>query len=171
MVMKKSMILMLMVALTVVTGCDFFRKLAGRPTSEDIEEKRVAIMRAEEAAHQARLDSIEMEHQKVVDSIAIMDSLKHQVRSILAPDALGGLADTELQARYHIVIGSFRSRANAESLMNTASEYSPVLMTFRRGLIAVGVAPSDDIRDLYSSLKKVRAEKFCPSDVWIIVNE
>jgi hypothetical protein len=58
--MKKSMILMLMVALPLLTGCDFFRKLAGRPTSEDIENKRVAIMRAEEAAHQARQDSIMM---------------------------------------------------------------------------------------------------------------
>ena len=52
--MRKSIIFMLMVTLTVVTGCDFFRKLAGRPTSEDIENKRVAIMRAEEAARQAQ---------------------------------------------------------------------------------------------------------------------
>lgn len=83
MVMKKSTILMLMVTLAVVTGCDFFRKLAGRPTSVDIEEKRVAIMRAEEAAHQARQDSIRMEHQKVVDSLAMMDSIRQHGGSIL----------------------------------------------------------------------------------------
>ena len=62
--MKKLMLLVLMVSMTVVTGCDFFRKLAGRPTSEDIEQKRIEIMRAQEAAHQARLDSIKVEHQK-----------------------------------------------------------------------------------------------------------
>ena len=171
--MKKSMILMLMVTLTVVTGCDFFRKLAGRPTSEDIEEKRVAIMRAEEAAHQARLDSIRMEHQKVVDSLALMDSIRQQGGPIHNPESLGGFFSTKLESRYYIIIGSFRSRANAEALL--ASEpvagYSPELICFRNGLIAVGVAPADNVKDAYSSLKKVRAEKFCPSDVRILVNE
>ena len=42
----------------VVTGCDFFRMVAGRPTSKDIEKKRLEIIKAEEAALQARLDSI-----------------------------------------------------------------------------------------------------------------
>jgi hypothetical protein len=173
MVMKKSTILMLMVTLAVVTGCDFFRKLAGRPTSEDIEEKRVAIMRAEEAAHQARQDSIRMEHQKVVDSLAMMDSIRQHGGSILDPDSLGGLVATKLEARYYIVVGSFRSRANAESLLATASSlnYAPALITFRNGLIAVGVSPADNLTDAYASLKKVRQEKFCPSDVWILVNE
>ena len=173
MVMKKSIIFMLMVTLTVVTGCDFFRKLAGRPTSEDIEEKRVAIMRAEEAAHQARLDSIRMEHQKVVDSLAMLDSIRQQGGSILNPASLGGLFATKLEARYYIIVGSFRSRANAESLLRKASEpgYSPALISFNNGLIAVGVAPANNIKDAYASLKKVRKEKFCPADVWILVNE
>ena len=171
--MKKSMILMLMVALPLLTGCDFFRKLAGRPTSEDIENKRIAIMRAEEAAHQARLDSIRIEHQKVVDSLAMMDSIKQQGGSILKPSSLGGLFATKLQARYYVIVGSFRSRANAESLLKKASVlgYSPALISFNNGLIAVGVAPADNIKDANSSLRKVRLEKFCPSDVWILVNE
>jgi hypothetical protein len=170
--MKKSMILMLMVTLTLVTGCDFFRKLAGRPTSEDIDEKRVAIMKAEEAAHQARMDSIRMEHQKVVDSLAMMDSIRQQAGTILNPLSLGGLSATELEARYYIIIGSFRSRANAESLLNAAAqEYSPALISFQNGLIAVGVSPANNLKDVYASLKKVRNEKFCPSDVWILVNE
>ena len=171
--MKKSMILMLMVALPLVTGCDFFRKLAGRPTSEDIENKRVAIMRADEAAHQARLDSINMEHQKVVDSIATMDSIRQQGGTIINPASLGGLSATVLNARYYIIVGSFRTRANAEALFDKVSQlgYAPSLLTFRNGLIAVGISPSDNIRDIHSMLKKVRIEKFCPSDVWILVNE
>jgi hypothetical protein len=171
--MKKSMILMLMVALPLLTGCDFFRKLAGRPTSEDIENKRVAIMRAEEAAHQARQDSIMMEHQKVIDSLAVMDSIKQNKNNMIKPDSLGGLLETELDARYYIIVGSFRSRANAESLLRTATAngYTPTMITFRNGQIAVGVGSSDNIRDAYSSLTKVSAEKFCPADVWILVNE
>jgi hypothetical protein len=38
-------------------------------------------------------------------------------------------------------------------------------------MYAVGAAPSDNLKDAYASLKKLRAEKFCPSDVWILVNE
>ena len=152
------MILMLMVALPLFTGCDFFRKLAGRPTSEDIENKRIAIMRAEEAAHQARQDSIMMEQQK---------------SNIIKTDSLGGLLETELDARYYIIVGSFRSKANAESLLATAATngYAPTLISFKNGLIAVGVGSSDNIKDAFASLNKVRTEKFCPADAWILVNE
>ena len=167
------MILMLMVALPLFTGCDFFRKLAGRPTSEDIENKRIAIMRAEEAAHQARQDSIMMEQQKVIDSIAVMDSLKQQKSNIIKTDSLGGLLETELDARYYIIVGSFRSKANAESLLATAATngYAPTLISFKNGLIAVRVGSSDNIKDAFASLNKVRTEKFCPADAWILVNE
>lgn len=163
---------MLMVTLTVVTGCDFFRKLAGRPTTEDIENRRVAIMRAEESARQARQDSIKREHQKIVDSLAVMDSLKLQKCIMHDTSALGGL-QSPVDARYYIIVGSFRSRANAEALMNMEAvrKYSPVMVTFNTGLIAVGVAPSDLITAVYSSLSQLRAEKFCPADVWILVNE
>ena len=164
---------MLMVALPLLTGCDFFRKLAGRPTSEDIEDKRIAIMRAEEAAHQARQDSIMMEQQKVIDSIAVMDSIKQQKSNIIKTDSLGGLLETELDARYYIIVGSFRSKANAESLLAiaTANGYTPILISFKNGLIAVGVGSSDNIKDAFASLNKVSAEKFCPADAWILVNE
>ena len=167
------MILMLMVALPLFTGCDFFRKLAGRPTSADIENKRIAIMHAEEAAHQARMDSIALEHQIVVDSLAIIDSIRQQSGNMINPGSLGGLLEAKLDARYYIIVGSFRSRANAESLMGKVSErgYSPKLISFRNGLIAVGVGACDNIKDAYSTLNMVREEKFCPSDVWILVNE
>ena len=56
--MRKSVILLMLAVMTVVTGCDFFRVLAGRPTGKDIDARRVEIMKSEEAALQARLDSI-----------------------------------------------------------------------------------------------------------------
>ena len=46
------------VAMLTLTGCDFFRKLAGRPTSEDIENRKLEIIMAQEALEQARLDSL-----------------------------------------------------------------------------------------------------------------
>ena len=56
--MNKNILPLLLVMMFVVTGCDFFRMVAGRPTSKDIEKKRLEIIKAEEAALQARLDSI-----------------------------------------------------------------------------------------------------------------
>mgnify|MGYP002512948656 CR=1 FL=1 len=72
MLMKKSFLL-LSGAMIMLTGCDFFRMLAGRPTSEDIENKRVEIIKAKEAAQKARQDSIarvELEARKAVQEYA-----------------------------------------------------------------------------------------------------
>ena len=60
--MKKSYILVLLLVMLTVTGCDFFRKVAGRPTTEDIEAKKVEIARVErEKAEAVR----EQEEQRV----------------------------------------------------------------------------------------------------------
>ena len=92
--MKQSYILLALAVMMTVTGCDFFRRLAGRPTSEYIEEKKLEILRAEEAAARERLDSLQQEQQAVRDSIAALDSLKQQGGTILNPTKLGGLFAT-----------------------------------------------------------------------------
>lgn len=159
----------------MMSGCDFMRKLAGRPTSEDIENKRIELLRAEEAALQARLDSLRLVEQKMLqDSLNALDSIRQLGGSILNPASLGGLFATKLEARYYIILGSFRSRANAEGLFNTARNagYRPALISFGKGgLIAVGVSPVNRLSDALSALGEVKKEKFCPDDVWILVNE
>ena len=172
--MKKTIILMLMVTLTIVTGCDFFRKVAGRPTSEDIEAKRIAIMKAEEAAHQARLDSIRRVEEKVVsDSLAALDSLAAQGVVISDASRLGGLVEESHGPRYRIVLGVFRERDNARKLASQAEAkgFSAQLLDCRRGMIAVGVCPSDKIARTFEDLNRLRSESFCPKDSWILLDE
>ena len=41
--MRKSILLLIVASVFAVTGCDFFRSLAGRPTSEDIQAKKIEI--------------------------------------------------------------------------------------------------------------------------------
>ena len=162
------------VAVFTLTGCDLFRTLAGRPTSEEIESKRLEIIMAQKAVEQARLDSLKMEQKVVQDSIAALDSIKQQGGTILNPSKLGGLFATKLEARYYIILGSFRSRANAEGLFNVAKDagYRPALISFGKGgLIAVGVSPVNKLSDAFTALNSVKKEKFCPKDVWILVNE
>lgn len=173
--MRKSYILLALTALLLITGCDFMRKLAGRPTSEDIENKKIELLRAEEEALQARLDSLRQVEQKMLqDSLNVLDSIRQLGGSILNPASMGGLFATKLEARYYIILGSFRSRSNAEALFNTTKKagYKPALISFGKGgLIAVGVSPVNRLSDALSSLNDVKKEKFCPSDVWILVNE
>ena len=171
--MRKFIVLLLGVSLFVVTGCDFFRTLAGRPTSEQIEMKRLEILRAEQAAAQARLDSIRREQQIALDSLAALDSIRQYGGTVLNPARLGGLFATKLEARYYVIIGAFRVRSNAEALLNRARSagYEPAIINFNNGINAVGLCPCNNIVQAKEALKRVRKEKFCPNDVWILLNE
>ena len=56
-IMKRTVLFLLLASLFALTGCDFLRSLAGRPTSEDIERMKLEIIRMEQAREQQRLDS------------------------------------------------------------------------------------------------------------------
>lgn len=159
--------------LLALTGCDFMRKLGGRPTSEDIERARVEKLLAEEAALKASLDSLKAEKQSVQDSIDALEQFVQQGGTVLNPSKLGGLYTTKLQYKYYVIIGAFRARSNAEALFSKAelAGYQPILISFRNGLLAVGLSPADESRNAMQMIKAIRQEPFCPDDVWILVNE
>ena len=127
---------------------------------------------AQMAAEQALLEQEKM--LKVSqDSLAALDSIKQYGGSVLNPAKLGGLFATKLEARYSIIVGAFILRSNAENMFVEAENagYTPSLISFNNGLIAVGVCASNTIVEAQEALKKVRKERFCPKDVWILVNE
>lgn len=184
--MRKSIILLTALSLVSFTGCDFFRNMAGRPTSEDIEKQReeirldverkqveLAAMRAEEEKMQRRLDSLKVKEMEMRDSLAALDSIKQYGGTILNPAKLGGLFATKLQSRYYIIVGSFKKRSNAETLLKKIQKqgYEPSLISFNNGLIAVGLYPCATIMEVKTALIQVKKEKFCPKDVWILLNE
>ena len=172
--MKKfAFIPLALCVLLAVTSCDFMRKLGGRPTSEDIEKARVEKLLAQEAALKASLDSLKAEKQSVQDSIDALELFVQQGGTVLNPSKLGGLYTTKLQYKYYVIIGAFRTRSNAEALFNKAESagYKPVLISFRNGLLAVGLSPADECSNAMEMIKSIRQETFCPADVWILVNE
>ena len=172
--MKKFAIIPLVICVMLAaTGCDFMRKLGGRPTSEDIEKARVEKLLAQEAALQASLDSLKAEKQSVQDSLDALELFVQQGGTVLNPSKLGGLYTTKLQYKYYVVIGAFRTRSNAEALFTRAQQagYTPVLISFRNGLLAVGLSPVDECRNAVEMIKSIKQEPFCPADVWILVNE
>ena len=177
--MKRSVILTLALVAVLCSGCDFFRYIAGRPTSENLEETRLEMERIrEEARHQAVLDSLERVRQRMEDSLAaldarLLDSLSQVKGTILNPTKLGGLYTTKLEARYSIVVGAFRTRAYAERKLKNCNDagYTATIVSFRNGLLAVAVCPSDSLNETVKKLRELRGNGICPEDGWILVNE
>ena len=137
---------------TAVTGCDFFRRLAGRPDSEWIEAKAEAI-RQEEEALLIRQDSLERARKAEADSLAAADSVR--------------LANHRY--RFCVILGSFSSKENAERYVEeiAAKGYKCELLTFRNST-AVGVCPTDDEAQAKKSLSELQRQDFCPNGAWIL---
>lgn len=137
---------------TAVTGCDFFRRLAGRPDSEWIEAKAEAI-RQEEEALRIRQDSLERARKAEADSLAAADSVR--------------LANHRY--RFCVILGSFSSKENAERYVEeiAAKGYKCELLTFRNST-AVGVCPTDDEEQAKKSLSELQRQDFCPNSAWIL---
>lgn len=137
---------------TAVTGCDFFRRLAGRPDSEWIEAKAEAI-RQEEEALRIRQDSLERARKAEADSLAAADSVR--------------LANHRY--RFCVILGSFSSKENAERYVEeiAAKGYKGELLTFKNST-AVGVCPTDDEAQAKKSLEELQRQDFCPNGAWIL---
>lgn len=152
--MKNAFLTIAIMALVAasVTGCDFFRRLAGRPDSEWIEAKAEAI-RQEEEALRIRLDSLEKARKAEADSLAAADSVR--------------LANHRY--RFCVILGSFSSKENAERYVEeiAAKGYKCELLTFRNST-AVGVCPTDDEAQAKKSLSELQRQDFCPNGAWIL---
>ena len=145
-------IVIVILAATALTGCDFFRRLAGRPDSEWIEAKAEAI-RQEAEVQRIRQDSLEKARKAEEDSIAAADSVR--------------LANHRY--RFCIILGSFSSKENAERYVEeiAAKGYKGELLTFRNST-AVGVCPTDDEAQAKKSLDELQRQDFCPKGAWIL---
>ena len=170
--MRHNVILLLAILMMTATSCDFMRVLAGRPTSKDIETRRLEIIKAEEAALQAKLDSIRLqEEKKVADSLAAIESFISAGVVMSGPERLGGLVAEVLPSRYYVIAGAFKDRNNAQKLADAAvaKGYKTSLLDCRRGMVAVGICPSDNIADVCSAYEALKNEPFFPKDAWVLV--
>lgn len=174
--MRKSIILLAFCAL-ILQGCDFVRTVAGRPTSAQLDEIRKDRMAAEEARHQARLDSMAKAEKAMAEALAareaqLLDSLTQAKGTVLNPSKLGGLFTTKLESKYYIVVGAFRTRSYAERKLTQCNSagYTATIISFRNGLLAVAICPSNNLEETLKTLKKLRGTEVCPQDGWILMN-
>ena len=116
---------------------------------------------------------------RLADSLAaldayLLDSLSQTKGTILNPTKMGGLYTTKLASRYYIVVGAFRTRSYAERKLtqcNNAGYRDATIISFRNGLLAVAVCPSNSLNETLKKLRELRGNGICPQDGWILVNE
>lgn len=175
--MKKSIVVALAVSAIVLSGCDFLRTIAGRPTAKEVEAVRLERVKQEEARHQARLDSMKRVQKHLADSLALeqylLDSLAQTKGIVMTPSKLGGIGVANLEYNYYIVVGAFRDPANAQRKKTQCDNagFPASIIAFRNGLNAVALCPSNSIAETLKNLKAVKGKSFCPQDGWILVNQ
>ena len=172
---ERIIVAALVLALTL-TACtqvkDQLRRIAGRPTSEDIAVKKARI-ELEEAAHQARLDSLRSYQKAIADSLELIDRIKASRTMMMPGSSVKGLSRKGLKYHYYVVVGTFGSPANAkaQTARAAAAGHQAVIIPFNNGFSAVGVDGTDRLAALWDSLQQIKTESFCPKDVWILLNE
>ena len=166
--------------LLLLGGCDFLRTVAGRPTSSELQAKRAAIALQEAAEREAQArekqvrDSLAAVQKHRLDSAAAETYFKEARVSRIGIASLPGLRRDGLPQKYCVILAGFSQPQNAERFSATLKEagYTPVILRYVRGeRSVVGIDPTDDPAALRASYEKVRTEKFCPRDAWILVNE
>ncbi|MGN0188185.1 MAG: hypothetical protein ACI395_01590, partial [Candidatus Cryptobacteroides sp.] len=168
-IIRKFPFVLLLIPVLMLSGCDFFRRVAGRPDSEELAVIRTEVLRRQAAerdsiaAVKAREDSVRAERARVEDSLRTVEAVKSFVGNILSASSLGGISGSASN-RYYIVLGSYKMGSNARALAAKASAagYRTELVGMRNSLIIVAVDPSDKIADILKSLRRVRLENFCP---------
>ena len=171
--MRKVLVVLAFVLAVVMTaGCDMFRKMAGRPTSEDIDVKRELIVAAE-AARQASEDSVRLAKQRTADSLAVLDSMLNSGIPIKTSNQVSPDAKAKMAHRYYVILGAFGNADNAARLQKKVTDagFESELVPYRNGITAVGVCPSDDLVSMYGPLMELRKQSFCPKEAWIFDKE
>lgn len=189
--MRKAItIAVLAVSVCVLGGCDFFRVLAGRPTSREIEAKRKTILALD-------TDSLAQQQPSAEPALTVLENLpatepatepktepetapkvEPKTPSVTQPKAKATLharspelfAGSRPEYRYYVMIGTFGSRDNAVRQAAKAEKagYETALLPFKTGLTAVGVCPTNDLDAANASFEKLRSEAFFPKDAWIL---
>lgn len=169
--MNRTAIVSLAVVCMSVCGCDFLRGLAGRPSGEEIERKRAAIELSLREKEQARLDSLRAAERVEADSLAALSRLDELGMKMMRLSELGG-AEGGMPSGYALVVGSFKSEKNARGMALAVSDagYPAEVLKFRNGMSAVTVAPCSRLADMAAACGKVKLEKFCPEDAWVLSN-
>lgn len=179
--MKKLIqtVLILIPVALAATGCDFFRKLAGRPTSDQIAAMAEAIRLEESARIADSLRKALSEPQE--DSAATTPAqatpaaqaastptASSPVTAATTPTAAAPAPAGDLK-RFYVVMASFGNSANANKYASILEAKGYPATILKRGSYqVVAVCGTDDEAAIKQSFDEIRRQDFCPQGVWII---
>ena len=137
-----------LIAATMLTSCDFFRSLAGKPTSKDIERMRIEA----QAKKQRQLDSI---NKAKADSLALIAAMEAEKNA--------------LKERFYVVLGSFKVQGNAERMYQflEKNNYTPRTIRFKNGFELVSAASTNNLQEALKIMDELLAFEYCPDDEWV----
>ena len=176
--MKRTFaILSMIVLMPCIQSCDFFRKIAGCPTSDYIEAKAARLEAEKKGLEKdpAPQDSVQMVEEVLPETVStpVPEAADASAAAPSAAKRSSLIDDASKQAvgaDYCIIVGSFGNRDNAVKLASRIREagYPVVLIPMTNGLTAVGTCPANSFDEVCSSLAKLLNESFCPKDSWIL---
>lgn len=172
---KMTLVTASMLLLCLVSGCDFFRSLAGRPTSSEIEAKRARLEQAEErraAEARAHADSLAAAQKAVADSLFAVDTLTH-IGKLHKASSYVNIPQSRLRSPYAVVVGVFSNEPNARRLADrySADGFETYVLKYHSSLCAVLVSPCSHISKALEEYRRVRALPYTSKEIWILANE
>ena len=142
----------MLVAVFVLSGCDWVKKQLGMPTSEDV------------ARFKMELEAKELRQKQIQDSIetARLDSIKREQEKNLIPYVA-------LEKKFYVIMGSFKVISNADILKANLEKagYSPIRIALRNGFDMVALAGFNTYQEALAEMEKIGDNDLCPYDVWI----
>lgn len=168
--MKRSAVFFLLAtfAFSCLCSCDFIRTLAGRPSSEAIEQLRSSEkQKLEEQAAARAADSLQKTAAAAYDAF-VAEGMKIRNSSQI-PTFIGQAPDNGL----YLALGTFSLESNANKLCSQVSAcgYDAGCLAYANGFFLVVTMKSDDYNKLREGYLRIKNEKFFPADAWILEYE
>lgn len=157
-----KLILTLMAAIMIVTGCDWVRTQLGMATSDDIAELRKEQQRVE--AERRTADSLRMVAE---DSVNV--NLADSVAAAKASNAGTQGVAPDMSNRYHVIVGSFKDYSNSERMVANLKKrgYEPSVLDFKNGFKAVSISSYSKMSPAFNVMYKLVDENFVEDDIWV----
>lgn len=167
-----STIIAFMLLMLSLTGCDFLRTLAGRPTSADLAVHAERIARHEEGLRreQAVKDSLATVQKALEAKEAAAASIGNLGYIVQVSDQVKSLNGIRLEHEYGLMIGTYHNVDNAVKLAESIREqgFPTDVIRFFSGAVAIATCATDDPVEFIQYMEKVKGQSFCRPDAWII---
>lgn len=166
-----------------VTGCDFLRTVAGRPTSAQLTETSSSTGTCASCADCPKCVGACCDSTAALPDTLSQKSEPEVVEEVYGEKSLYMLKLSKdsikqtvsgLPYTYYVLVGTFTSESYADAQARRARNagFEVVTIPFSDGRrTAVAISPTNDLDFALAELARVRQFDFCPADAYIMLAE